>query len=63
MVWFKGKVKSDSDTNSDDEYFAYSKKQTPDEPIQVDFLKSFYGRRRLGTKIVHPTMLWSFIGH
>ena len=57
MVWYRGKVESDSDSDSDDEYFSYPKKQIPDEPLQVEFLKNFYGARRLDPKMVHPHLL------
>lgn len=60
MVWYKGKVESDTDTDSDDEYFSYPKKQIPDEPLQVEFLKNFYGGRRLDPKMVHPRLLQIF---
>lgn len=39
MVWYKGNLESDN--KSDDEDYIYKKKKVSDEPIQVDFLKSF----------------------
>ena len=60
MVWCKGKVESDSDNNSDDEYFSYPKKQIPNEPLQFEFLKNFYGGKRLDPKMVHPHLLQVF---
>ena len=57
MVLYKGKVESDSDSDSDDEYFQYPKKQILNEPLQVEFLKNFYGARRLDPRMVHPCLL------
>ena len=60
MAWYKGKVESDSDNDSDDEYFSYPKKKILDEPLQVEFLKNFYGNKRLDPKMVHPYLLQVF---
>ena len=60
MVWYKGKVESESDSDSGEEYFSYSKKQIPNEPLQVNFLKNFYGGKRLDPRMVHPCLLQIF---
>ena len=60
MVWYQGKVESESDSDSDEEYFSYSKKQILNEPLQVNFLKNFYGDKRLDPRMVHPCLLQIF---